>query len=78
MATASIERRLKRLLAQRDAELAERARERKRIGGPRYQKRKLIWHEKQGTLWEIIRGPWRMPQYLLRQDPLDILRKGRS
>jgi hypothetical protein len=73
MATASIERRVKRLLAARAKEYEERASKQTR----HFKRRRLKWHQPQNqTLWEIIRGPRQTPQYLLRQDPIDILRKG--
>jgi hypothetical protein len=64
MATASIERRVKRLLAARDKELVKIRAERKRINHYDHQRRRLKWHQKQGTLWEIIRGPQPLPDYM--------------
>jgi hypothetical protein len=64
MATASIERRLKRLLAKRDVEVAVLHKQRKRINRRYYTRRHLKWREPQGTLWEIIRGPKPLPDYM--------------
>jgi hypothetical protein len=64
MTTPSIERRLKRLLAARDKDLVEIRAERKRINHYDHQRRRLKWREKQGTLWEIIRGPKPPPDYM--------------
>jgi hypothetical protein len=71
VATASIERRLKRLLAARDIELAERARERKRISRRYYKRRRLKWREQQPTLWEIIRGPKPLPDHM--RPPFEVM-----
>jgi hypothetical protein len=64
MATASIERRLKRLLAKRDAELPEINERRRRSSMRYYQRRHLKWSEKQPTLWEIIAGPRKPPSIM--------------
>jgi hypothetical protein len=76
MATSTIEKRLAELLAARAKEHEERAKERKRIGRPRFQRRHLKWQEEQPPFWKIVRGEkWRRPTpaYLLRRHPYDVL-----
>jgi hypothetical protein len=70
MATASIERRLKRLLAARDAEYAERAR--KQRPDRHYRRRRLKWTEKQAAFRDAVRAR-RMPASMRRQDPIEVL-----
>jgi hypothetical protein len=70
MATASIERRLKRLLAARDAEYVERAS--KQRPDRHYRRRRLKWTEKQVAFRDAVRAR-RMPSYIRRQDPIEVL-----